>query len=49
MDFRQDGIAWIIEKLVSENEKVYDIHLPEFLDGRAKEFLIMVLILALIV
>lgn len=42
LDCRSEGIIWIIEKLWTLGEKVYENHLPQFLDNKAKDFLISV-------
>jgi hypothetical protein len=43
-DFRSTGIAWLIKKLHEQNEKVFEKHLPDHLDTKAKEFLMIVLL-----
>lgn len=39
-DFRNTGLAWIVNKLMVLKQKVYDTHLPSFLDQKAKEFVL---------
>lgn len=38
-DFRNTGIAWLIQSLIHNGEEVKEFHLPDFLDQKGKEFL----------
>lgn len=41
-DVRNTGLSWLIKKLWQLGEKISEEHLPDYLDQRAKEFLIFV-------
>ena len=38
--YRTEGITWIVKSLQNMGEVVLEMHLPQFLDQRAKEFLL---------
>ncbi|EAR84118.2 hypothetical protein TTHERM_00723030 (macronuclear) [Tetrahymena thermophila SB210] len=39
-DSRNEGLSWIIRAIQNLGEKVFDTHLPDFLDSKAKDFLL---------
>lgn len=43
LDCRNQGLTWIIKGLWTLGEKVYENHLPDFLDSKGKVFVINVL------
>lgn len=40
LDFRNTGIAWLVDSLANAGEEVRDEHLPNFLDTKAREFVL---------
>lgn len=39
---RNEGLVWLIKKCLSNGEKIDENNLPDFLDTKAKEFLLQV-------
>lgn len=44
MEFRNEGVSWIIRILWNFGENIQEKELPDFLDSKAKQFLLEVIL-----